>query len=76
MVCSAHLDNLCDFGLHRGREQGKETGKEMGRGRRDASEPQPGRTRGRAGWFVILHTPPTHTNGGAVSTQALFLREG
>lgn len=29
MVCCVHLDNLCDFGLHQGREQGKEMGKEM-----------------------------------------------
>ena len=45
MVCSVHLDNLCDFGLHQGREQGKE----MGRGRRDASEPQPGLEGGQGG---------------------------
>ena len=49
MVCSVHLDNLWDFGLHQGREQGKEMGKEMGRGRRDASEPQPGQEGGQGG---------------------------
>lgn len=49
IVLCVLLDNLCDFGPHWGREQGKETGKEMGRGRREASELQPGPEEGLGG---------------------------
>lgn len=49
MVRSVLPDTLWTFGLNWGREQRKETGKEMGRGRRDASELQPGQEEGPGG---------------------------